>query len=498
MKVQELLEVASDIENPQGVHYLMLYVLFDLAGKNKDNGVYADLYKGRFHVQEEVWEKVYALWLLDALLERTEASAELAQSTNKAASFLLLHSSKITDWDREILSLFRDLNDSFNGLTYARHLAKSKDPKDIMEVIRVLYENEMYGQIYEYFTEWEKNGVNVFELICKFFVEEAQDATILFDYPLRKDQEQAVENYLEGKNELLVLFYIQRKKHKDSLIKYKEMILSKEIQSPWFANYMSRYVKLLGNKGELAELCKTIPIHLLKTSEPRVSLSKEAATIYNLEEVNIPVIKVEKSEKTTKRSKKIPGRPSTGTPFPHFESKMQVSKEKKTLGTFWSLGSDAKIKEATNQSMSSILSSRRRSSRPHSILPKDLTEFTEEQSEIRRQLSFPMEEPQTLGTAFPELEIGDAKIMEEIKRRCTENIMESVAEETEVKGDEVDSEKERITTQAIEARMKEPLSEKPKLVSPEGEMEGKPKRRIVTKKVSAATPVVYYFGSYLY
>eukprot|EP00826_Nyctotherus_ovalis_P017646 TRINITY_DN15208_c0_g1_i1.p2 TRINITY_DN15208_c0_g1~~TRINITY_DN15208_c0_g1_i1.p2 ORF type:complete len:105 (-),score=32.89 TRINITY_DN15208_c0_g1_i1:141-455(-) len=104
------------------MHYLMLYVLFDLANEDSASAKYADSYKARFRVEREVWEKVHGLWMVDCLL----GGSEVKRESGKAASLLLANSLSVTNWDRQILRVFREFKDSENVLSYSKHLEKSK------------------------------------------------------------------------------------------------------------------------------------------------------------------------------------------------------------------------------------------------------------------------------------------------------------------------------------------------------------------------------------
>ena len=284
MKITKLVEVAVAIKNIKKIHNLMLYSLFDLANENNRAGKYADSYKSKFQLESEVWEKIYALWIIDSLLEKNE----LTNKNSKAASFLLVNPLTTTNWDRHILRFFRSYNDSDNSLAYSRHLQKSSKVLDAMEVIKTLYENNMIGQMNEYLMKIKDFKDILKELIwylCDFFIKQKKDATLLFNCPWEELEFKIIEEYLinNGNNELTTLFYIQRKDNKKALLAYKELINTKSKQDKYFVDFMKRYIKMILSKNnEESELCKHLNLHIPKPIELPIQISKEIVKIYNL------------------------------------------------------------------------------------------------------------------------------------------------------------------------------------------------------------------------
>jgi len=209
MKMRELIEVASDITNLEGIHYLMLYTLFDLAIKNESKyKIYPDIYINRLKVPQEIWEKIYGLWLLDYMLETPDA--ELMTNLTKAISYLILRSDSVTDWDRHILYLIRELNENNNAVAYARHLSKSSDLRDFEEIIDLLYDNKMYGNIWEFTIEklYLLKDNEIIRILAKLLIEKKNDALTLFNFTWEEKQEKIIEEILikSYSKELLILF----------------------------------------------------------------------------------------------------------------------------------------------------------------------------------------------------------------------------------------------------------------------------------------------------
>lgn len=181
-------------------------------------------------------EHILSLWKLDCLFDDLENQSEL----NNTVRLLLLNSKKVTDWDRYTLFILAEIEeDQKNTLTYARHVSKSKDIEDIMAVVFVLYKNQMYGQLYDYVSALKKvpkfKDAVLHETLLKrffdFFIEKHNAAHILFEFPFNEYEEHTLESYLKNleANELLLLFYIKRRKNKQAIDLYEAIRLDLKV-----------------------------------------------------------------------------------------------------------------------------------------------------------------------------------------------------------------------------------------------------------------------------
>jgi len=287
MRLKELIETVIKIPNIQGMHYLMLYSLFDLGREEVSSNKYAELYKAKFRIEKELWEKAHGLWTVDILLE----SDEPTKYTNQAASLLL---GNVTSWDRQILRIFREFKDKNNVISYGRHLQKSKKIVDIMEVIRTLYDNNMRGQMEEYLNKLKEYKGSLNELmydLCDFFIKRVKDAAPLFNCTWNDSEAKIIEEFLlnNENNELTLLFYIQRKWSTKALILYKKIINSGKPIDIHLISFMKLYLKIKGE--ESIEEQKT-----LTSIELTSGLTKELTTIYNIPNTHFNTITPKKKK----------------------------------------------------------------------------------------------------------------------------------------------------------------------------------------------------------
>jgi len=350
MQTHEILDTVALMINPEGIHYLLLYVLFDLSFINKENTKYVKSYMSRFHLSEEIFERIHGFWLVDTYMTDTSV-------VNKNTIVSLL-SARASDWDGDILELMRRLGDTKGELTYGNYLSRMEEIP--IEIIRTLYENQLKGQIYEYITTLKKAKVVTLKLIkdlCKLFINEFKDPETLFNFPFELEEQKVIENYLKenGNKELEVMFHIQRKEHKEALNGYKE------IDNPncYIAEYMERYIKHKLNSTVIDPLTKI---------EPHGSVSKDIATIYNIKRTQevLPISPGNKIEEPNIRTPNEPFNPIE-IAQPVFESTKGIVHSSKTIPKlFRNLGKD---KEEVKVNMKEILAAKK--ARFKSLLKSD-------------------------------------------------------------------------------------------------------------------------------
>jgi hypothetical protein len=226
MNLIELVKLATEIERIEGIHYLFLYYLYDLAVRNPDIKEYTQSYKNLFNISNT--EHIFGIWKLDYLFEDlAKNKAELSD----CAKLLLANSRRVTDWDRYALSIFAEISDDQrSALAYSKHLSRSSDIEDIKACLHTLYKNEMHCQIYQFVSSFKRKDNYLSVILKELFVfliqNNANGASILFDFPLTNTEELELEQYLIedcNNKELLLLFYIKRKKSQEALNLYNQI-----------------------------------------------------------------------------------------------------------------------------------------------------------------------------------------------------------------------------------------------------------------------------------
>eukprot|EP01022_Parablepharisma_sp_SALTPOND_P004394 TRINITY_DN120212_c1_g1_i1.p2 TRINITY_DN120212_c1_g1~~TRINITY_DN120212_c1_g1_i1.p2 ORF type:complete len:232 (+),score=28.99 TRINITY_DN120212_c1_g1_i1:2139-2834(+) len=191
-------------------------------------------------VPPKLWQKVYALWQLDASLDDLKSTQE---PLAKAMHFLLLNNGENIEWDRYIANLLLDVGALDHALAFcSKILAKSEALEDIETTIEILFKAKQYGNIYQYVTnmfQTEKGELTaryrkVLSKLFEILVEKYNAPIVLLEYPFNKAEAWELQSYLENlqsenSSELLLLFHIQRKNYAEATKIYQAMVEEKKV-----------------------------------------------------------------------------------------------------------------------------------------------------------------------------------------------------------------------------------------------------------------------------